>query len=222
MNVLRKLFGSEEATYARHFKHERNILQTQLELIEKETGRRITLDTLALEIFHRSGLPGLARPVKGTSEIVYSPAQVRNLVRIILTIPKPLGPYLILYELEPIIQAHSIPGDIKGDILIAIEQIRAIEPDLADSAAEFLAHSLCLMSAGLKSAREIYAHIGAPYRTDRLSPQEIQRLLAQGFVSKTEVEGNRLRQDIIIQRLTRKKLFAINEEIAKLITLLDS
>lgn len=222
MNVLRKLFGSDDATYARHFKHERNILQTQLELIEKETGREITLDALALEIFRRSGLAGLVRPVKGANQIVYSPAQLRNAIRIILTIPKPLGSYLILYELGPVIKAHSIPGDMQGDLLIAMEQIRAIEPDLADSAAEFLAHSLCMMSAGLKSAREVYTHIGAPYRTDRLSPQEIQRLLAEGFVSTSEVEGNRLRQDIKIQRLTRKKLFVINEEITKLITLSDT
>jgi len=222
MNILRKLFRSDEATYARHFKKEHNIVQTQLELMERETGRRITLDTLALELFNSAGLAGLVRPVKSVSEIVYSPAQLRDVVRIILTIPKPLGPYLILYKLEPVIKAHSIPGDVKGDILIAMEQIRAINPDLAESAAEFLAHSLCMMTAGLKSAREIYVNIGIPKRTDRLSRQEIEKLLAEGFVSKSEVEGNRLRQDKEIQELTKRKLYEINEEIANLITFSDN
>lgn len=219
MDILRKLFGSNEAIYARHFKHERSIVQAQLELIGRETGREITLDALVIELFHSSGLAGIMRPARGVSQIVYSPAQLREVVRIILTIPKPLGPCLILYELEPVIKSYSIPGDMKGDILIAIEQIRAINPDLVESAAEFLAHSLCMMTAGLESARKIYANIGIPYRTDRLSPQEIERLLADGFVSKSEVDGNRLRPDKVIRELTRKKLYEINEEIANLITL---
>lgn len=223
MNILRKLFGSKQSTYeaiyARHFKYERKIVQAQLELIGRETGRDISLDTLAQELFHTSGLADITRSVEGVSKTVYSPAQLRGVVRIILTIPKPLGPYTILYKLESVITAYSVHGDVKGDILIAMEQIRAISLDLAESAAEFLAHSLCLMTDGLKSARDIYAHIGTPHTIERLSPQEIERLLVNGFVSKSEIEGDRLRQDIKIKELTRKKLYEINEEIANLITL---
>jgi hypothetical protein len=221
MKILRQLFGSSQAIYARHFKYECNIAQAQLRLIGKETGREISLDNLATELFHSSGLANITRSARSVSETVYSPAQLRAVVRIILAIPKPLGPYIILYKLESVTKAYSIQGDVKGDILIAMEQIRAVHPDLVESAAEFLAHSLCLMTAGLKSAREIYAHIGTPYTTKSLSPQEIQRLLANGFVSKSEIEGNRLRQDTVIKELTRKKLYEIDEAIANLITLPD-
>jgi len=212
-------FSKYKRIFAVHFDSERAAVMKQ------KTEGNFNLEKLALQLFSDSGLEYIRPKLTKGGSRVFAPTQLAGVIENILSIPKPLGPFAVLYKFEPVLKSYHWPVSVQGDVMMAMEKIRAYRDDLAESAAEFLAHSLFLAATPslkrpyLKRARETYEHLGVPYTEAPLDQKDIGWLLRNGFVAESEIDGNRLRPDRKIKELTKGKLCEEFEGVGNLVSL---
>jgi hypothetical protein len=117
--------------------------------------------------------------------------------------------------------SHELPISFQGDLMMALEKIRAVAPEQTEQGVRVLANALCMM-ASLKRARETYGGLGAPYTDAPLSPDQLEKVVNEKFVPEatvTDLPGGlkRLAHDETIRRLVRDKLRELNPKIALLV-----
>jgi hypothetical protein len=116
---------------------------------------------------------------------------------------------MLIYRIQPVAIALRLPLSLGGDLMMALEGIKAVAPKRVEESAEILAVSVGL-SSSLKRARQILGAIGSPVTEAWLSPEDLGKLEAAGFAREPiekRVDGwVRLLDDDGMQELVTEKL----------------
>jgi len=168
------------------------------------------------------GLSGIAHPrhAQGGGAI-YTPRQLKGMIIHLLMDEPEMAAFMVVGVFPRIASRGGFPMTLQGDMMMALEKIRAICPDKSAEGVSVLARALCMLPS-LSRARETFAHLGVAYSHERLPDREVQRLANEGFVPEgTVIQGTSgyatLMDDKVIRQMVLNELQAVAPDAARLV-----
>ena len=220
-------FSSKGRVYRQFKEHLHSLVKNQT--------RGMNLD-MELKVILTHGLnPAYVGPrprLTGRGGRIYTPKQLEEVVKRLLTFEPEFTAYLVINVLPRILPRvishpdspetlYNLPVSFQGDLMMALEKIRAVAPKQVEQGASVMACALCMMPS-LKWAKATYANLGVEYTEASLTEGQVEQLVAEKFVPDSTIrdtEGGRKRlvRDETIRRIVYEKLQELNPQVAEII-----